>query len=101
MPVRKVSNTPLTAILPVVQKWHVEAGIIRSPCISVLDLGYFYAIANVAGSFWQKLKNIFGILKQKSYLSYWDLGGLQSNFILHDLKQAIYYGYFTIWLNIS
>lgn len=59
MPVRKVSNTPLTAILPVVQKWHVEAGIIRSPCISVLDLGYFYAIANVAGSFWQKLKKYF------------------------------------------
>lgn len=51
--------------------------------------------------FGKNLKNIFGILKQKSYLSYWDLGGLQGNFILHDLKQAVYYGYFTIWLNIS
>lgn len=34
MLVGKMSNTPLTAVLPVVvQIWYLEAGIIRSPCI--------------------------------------------------------------------
>lgn len=38
MLVAKKSNTPLTAILPLtVQKCYLEAGIIRSPCVPILD----------------------------------------------------------------
>lgn len=51
---------------------------------------------------WQALfsKNlkIFLVLLLNSCLSFCSLGGFRGN-ILHKLKEAIHYGYFSIWLN--